>query len=202
MTPFLLYKDVIRYDQSVPLSASVQLPRLLPKVAKRPGGTDFTRGRGSSSDPEAAEASRAGTSARSRLGRPTCVASLPQASPGAGGTRRLFTVIFTEGSGASVYAQDCFVLKHRRRGNRATKPRGTANQAERLPGRSPLPPAVTAATTAATIATVDPDSRCRHPAQGHLPINVDRPEAALTHPGEVRRFTAGRRSAPGDPASP
>lgn len=78
MTPFLLYKDVIRYDQSVPLSASVQLPRLLPKVAKRPGGTDFTRGRGSSSDPEAAEASRAGTSARSPAsdGRPAWLPSL------------------------------------------------------------------------------------------------------------------------------
>lgn len=79
---------------------------------------------------------------------------------------------------------------------------GTRHRQRGPPGKEPRQPGVTSAATAATIATVDPDSRCRQQTQGHLPINVDRQEAALTDPGEVRRLAAGRRSAPGSGIPP
>lgn len=143
MTPFLLYKDVITYDQSVPLSASVHLSQTAPtsaKGCKAPRRHRLYPGKGFLLRPGGRGSQQSGDQhPLSDLGRLSCVASLPQASPGSGGTRRLFTVIFTEDSGASVYTHDCFVLKHRRRENRATKPRGTANQAERLPGKEPAP---------------------------------------------------------------
>lgn len=204
MTPFLLYEDLCQDYQSVPLSASVQWPRLLPKGAERPGGTEFPRGRASSSEPGGPRrrTGRAQTQAPTvhgphplgSLQRPQALAEpedhLQQFLQKAAELQSAHTTALPSGTGAGeIGPQSPAGALSRRRGSR---------------GSSPLQPAGTAAATAATIATVDPDSRCGHHTQGHLPLNADRPGGGATRPGPSpplhRRSPLRLRL--GDPASP